>query len=142
MLFYMLARALGAGGAGLAYESIPGYAARALEPLGLVGARGRAIDDGAGRELPRERVEDHALAPLHADGSELDGEHVAESIHDETGELVALGVDQTKACRVLAREPERFSTRERLADALVEKRRVAGAVRVARLEGDPDRRAR
>jgi glucosamine--fructose-6-phosphate aminotransferase (isomerizing) len=31
MLFYMLARALGAGGAQLAYEAIPGYAARALE---------------------------------------------------------------------------------------------------------------
>ena len=31
MLFYMLARALGGGGAELAYETIPGYAARALE---------------------------------------------------------------------------------------------------------------
>ena len=61
----------------------------------------RPVDDRARREHGRERLEHERLAPLHADGAELDREHVAEAIDDEPGQPVALGVDEAvaRSCR-------------------------------------------
>src|ERR1019366_2918616 len=72
-------------------------ARRRLEALELRGLVARSVDDRPRMERRGERLEEHRLAPLHADGAELDRQDVAEAVDDETRYAVALGVNEAEA---------------------------------------------
>ena len=90
----------------------------------------------------RERLEDHGFTLLHADGPELDREHVAVAVDDEPGHPVALGVEEAQAGRVVARQAERSAQRLSSLEALPEERGVDLRLGVANEKANRDRRSR
>ena len=115
---------------------------RGSKPSILAVCVARSVDDGPRREDRRERLEDQRLAPLHADGPELDREHVPVAVDDEPGQPVALGVNEAQAGRVVARQSERRAQRQGSLEARAKERRVDLRRGVANEEAHRDRRSR
>ncbi len=113
-----------------------------LEPLHLRRRVTRSVDNRSRRQDGRERLEHERLAPLHADGPELNREDVAVPVDDEPGHPVALGVKEAQAGGVVVGQAERRAQRSRSLEALAEERGVDLRLGVANEQAHRDRGSR